>query len=32
VGTTLMWHFDDPRGEDIPEEEMLDKFREVRTR
>lgn len=30
VGTTLSWIFDDPRGEDVPEEEMLEKFREVR--
>lgn len=30
VGTTLSWLFDDPRGEDVPEEEMLEKFREVR--
>ena len=30
VGTRLVWVFDDPRGEDVPEEEMLDKFREVR--
>jgi arsenate reductase (thioredoxin) len=30
VGTRLVWDFDDPRGEDVPEEEMLEKFREVR--
>jgi hypothetical protein len=30
VETTLTWHFDDPRGENVPEEEMLDTFREVR--
>jgi arsenate reductase len=30
VGTRLVWVFDDPRAEDVPEEEMLDKFREVR--
>jgi arsenate reductase (thioredoxin) len=30
VGTRLVWVFDDPRAEDVPEEEMLEKFREVR--
>ncbi len=30
VGTTLSWIFDDPRGADVPEAEMLEKFREVR--
>jgi arsenate reductase len=30
VGTRLVWIFDDPRGEDVPEEEMLNKFRKVR--
>jgi arsenate reductase len=30
VGTRLVWIFDDPRGEDVPEEERLEKFREVR--
>jgi arsenate reductase (thioredoxin) len=30
VGTRLVWVFDDPRGEDVPEEERLEKFREVR--
>jgi arsenate reductase len=30
VGTRLVWIFDDPRGEDVPEEEMLNKFREIR--
>jgi len=30
VGTTLTWIFDDPRGEDVPEGERLEKFREVR--
>ena len=30
VGTRLVWIFDDPRGEDVPEEEQLDKFREIR--
>jgi len=30
VGTTLAWTFDDPRGEDVPEGERLEKFREVR--
>ena len=29
VGTRLSWVFDDPRGENVPEEEMLDRFREV---
>jgi arsenate reductase (thioredoxin) len=30
VGTPLVWVFDDPRGKDVPEEERLEKFREVR--
>ncbi len=30
VGTTLSWIFDDPRGADVPEEEMPERFREVR--
>jgi arsenate reductase (thioredoxin) len=30
VGTRLVWVFDDPRGADVPEEEMLDRFREIR--
>jgi arsenate reductase len=30
VGTRLVWIFDDPRGEDVPEEERLNKFREIR--
>jgi arsenate reductase len=30
VGTRLVWSFDDPRGEDVPEEKRLHKFREVR--
>ena len=30
VGTRLVWIFDDPRAEDVPEEEMLNTFREVR--
>jgi arsenate reductase len=30
VGTRLVWIFDDPRGEDTPEEERLEKVREVR--
>ncbi len=30
VGTRLVWAFDDPRGEDVPDEERLEKFREVR--
>jgi arsenate reductase (thioredoxin) len=30
VGTRLVWIFEDPRGEDVPEEERLEKFREVR--
>jgi DNA mismatch repair ATPase MutL len=25
-----VWIFDDPRGEDVPEEERLEKFREIR--
>jgi arsenate reductase (thioredoxin) len=29
VGTRLVWPFDDPRAEDTPPEEMLDKFREI---
>jgi len=30
VGTRLIWIFDDPRAEDVREEEMLDTFREIR--
>jgi arsenate reductase (thioredoxin) len=30
VGTRLVWPFDDPRGEDVPEEERMERFREVR--
>jgi arsenate reductase (thioredoxin) len=30
VGTRLVWIFDDPRGEDVPEGERLEKFRQVR--
>lgn len=30
IGTRLSWIFDDPRGEDVPEEEMLEKFRKIR--
>jgi arsenate reductase len=30
VGTRLIWIFDDPRGEDVPEDERLNKFRDVR--
>jgi arsenate reductase len=30
VGTRLSWVFDDPRGDDVSEEQMLDRFREVR--
>jgi len=30
VGTRLVWVFEDPRGEDIPEEERLEKFRGIR--
>jgi arsenate reductase len=30
AATRLVWDFDDPRGEDVAEEEMLEKFREVR--
>jgi arsenate reductase len=30
VGLKLSWLFDDPRSEDVPEEERLEKFREVR--
>lgn len=30
VGTRLAWIFDDPRGDDVPEEEKFEKFREVR--
>ncbi len=30
MGLKLSWLFDDPRGADVPAEERLDKFREVR--
>jgi arsenate reductase len=30
VGTRLIWVFDDPRGEDVPEEDRLERFREIR--
>jgi arsenate reductase (thioredoxin) len=30
VGTRLVWPFDDPRGEAVPEEERLESFREIR--
>jgi arsenate reductase len=30
VGVRFAWIFDDPRGEDVPEEETLDRFREIR--
>ncbi len=30
VGTQLTWPFPDPRGENVPEEERLERFREVR--
>ena len=30
VGTRLIWIFDDPRGEDVPETKMLNRFRETR--
>jgi arsenate reductase (thioredoxin) len=30
VGTRFVWDFDDPRGVDVPEEDRLEKFREVR--
>jgi arsenate reductase (thioredoxin) len=30
VGTRLSWIFDDPRGEDVPEDESLERFREIR--
>lgn len=30
VGTRLVWVFDDPRGEDVPEEDRLKMFRRVR--
>ena len=30
VGTRLDWVFDDPRGEDVPQPEMLHRFREIR--
>lgn len=30
VGTRFSWIFDDPRGEDVPEGESLERFREIR--
>jgi arsenate reductase (thioredoxin) len=30
VGTQHTWPFPDPGGAEVPEEEMLDRFREVR--
>lgn len=30
VGTRLVWTFDDPRNPDAPEEDRIEKFREVR--
>ena len=30
VGTRLVWAFEDPRGEEVPEEERLEKFRKIR--
>jgi arsenate reductase (thioredoxin) len=30
VGTRLVWVFDDPRGENVPEDKQLEKFRQVR--
>ena len=30
VGMRFVWVFDDPRSEDVPEEELLETFREVR--
>ncbi len=30
VGTQLTWPVPDPRGAEVPEKEMLDRFREVR--
>ena len=30
MAARLAWIFDDPRGEDVPEEETLDRFREIR--
>ncbi len=30
VGTTLAWSFDDPKGVTVPEEEMPERFRQVR--
>jgi arsenate reductase len=29
VGTRLVWIFEDPRGEEVPEEERLEKFRQI---
>ncbi len=30
VHARISWLFDDPRGEDVPEKQMLERFREVR--
>lgn len=30
VGTRFNWTFDDPRGEDVPEDESLERFHEIR--
>lgn len=30
VHARISWLFDDPRGEDVPEEDMLESFREIR--
>jgi hypothetical protein len=30
VGTRLVWVFEDPRGENVPEKERLEKFRQIR--
>jgi arsenate reductase len=30
VGTRLVWGFEDPRGEDVPEDKRLEKFRQIR--
>ena len=30
MGIKLSWLFDDPRGEELPQEERLEKFREIR--
>jgi arsenate reductase (thioredoxin) len=30
VGTRLVWGFEDPRDEDVPEDKRLEKFRQIR--